>query len=76
MEKAQVEEKVHQIFSQYIKQDFTNRDDFFKLGANSLQAVEVIIQVEKAFNIKISDLEVKNLRTVSDIASFVVRKLG
>jgi acyl carrier protein len=76
MEKAQIEEKVHQIFAQYIKRDFTNRDDFFMLGGHSIEATQVVLQIEKAFNIRISDAEIKNLRTVAELSSFVLRKLG
>lgn len=76
MDKTKVEDQVHQIFAQYIQRDFTNKDDFFKLGGHSLAATQVILQVERIYNIKISDTEVKNLRTVEDIASFVARRLG
>jgi acyl carrier protein len=76
MDKTKVVNKVHQIFAQYIRKDFTNQDDFFKLGGHSLDIVQVVLQVEREFGIKISDVEAKNLRTVEAIASFVAKKLG
>jgi len=76
MDKVKIEDAVHQIFSQYITKDFSNTDDFFKLGANSFEATQVVIQIEKAFRIQISDTEVKNLRTVASLSDFVFKKLG
>lgn len=76
MDRVKIEEAVRQMFSQYITRDFKNTDDFFKLGANSLQAAQVVIQIEKTFRIQVSDAEVKNLRTVASLSDFVFKKLG
>ena len=77
MDKARIETQVKRIVGQYVKQDFNARQDVFTAGfVNSFEATQITLQVEKTFNIKISDAEAKNLRNVEAIASFVSEKLG
>lgn len=77
MDKAKIEQQVTQIVGQYVKRDFSIRQDVFTNGwVNSFEATQITLQLEKAFNIKISDAEAKNLRTVESIASFVAGRLG
>lgn len=76
MDKTKIQEKVMQIINPYIKQSFTTRDDLVSLGLGSVQSVEATLQLEKSFGIKISDAEVKNLRTVDAITNFVIKKMG
>ncbi len=37
------------------------------LGADSLDAVELIMEIEKEFDVQISDQEAQRIRTVGDI---------
>lgn len=77
MDKTKIQDQVTQIIGKYVKQDFSDRQDIFTAGfVNSFQATQITLDVEKAFNIRISDAEVKALRTVDDIASFVIKNLG
>lgn len=46
------------------------------LGADSLDAVEIIMEVEKEFNIDIPDSEAENVRTVGDIIHYLQDRLG
>ena len=41
------------------------------LGADSLDAVELNMALEEAFNISISDEDLANFKTVSDIVTFI-----
>ncbi|MDD3958439.1 MAG: acyl carrier protein [Candidatus Izemoplasmatales bacterium] len=45
------------------------------LGADSLDAVELMMAVEDAFNVSIPDQETQGLRTVGDILRLVENKL-
>ncbi|HEY4786355.1 MAG TPA: acyl carrier protein [Bacteroidales bacterium] len=48
------------------KASFTN-----DLGADSLDAVELIMEIEKEFNIGIPDKEAENISTVGDLVKYV-----
>lgn len=41
------------------------------LGADSIDAVELIMNIEDEFSIEVSDEEAQNIKTVGDIVSFV-----
>ncbi len=45
------------------------------LGADSLDAVEVVMDLETEFDITIGDDEAQSLKTVKDIVSIVDKKL-
>ena len=44
------------------------------LGADSLDIVEIVMEIEKAFGISISDNELENIKKVSDITSIIKNK--
>jgi len=41
------------------------------LGADSLDAVELIMAIEEEFDVQVNDEEAQNIRTVNDIVSFL-----
>lgn len=41
------------------------------LGADSLDAVELIMNIEEEFDIKVSDDAVKGMKTVGDIVKYI-----
>lgn len=43
------------------------------LGADSLDAVELIMEMEKEFDITVPDHDAQNIRTVGDIVSYIER---
>lgn len=45
------------------------------LGADSLDAVELIMDIEKEFNVQISDQEAQRIRIVGDIITSLSHKL-
>ncbi len=51
-----------------IKMDTHITDD---LGADSLDAVELIMSIEDAFDVEIPDEELQNVQTVSSIIEFL-----
>jgi acyl carrier protein len=45
------------------------------LNVDSLDAVELIMELEDSFNVKISDDEAQKLKTIGDIVSFIEPKV-
>lgn len=45
------------------------------LGADSLDVVEFIMEVEDAFGIEISDEDAENLSTVGDVVKYIEERL-
>ncbi len=46
------------------------------LDVDSLSMVEVVVEAEEKFDVKIPDEEVKNLTTVGDAVNFIVKAQG
>ncbi len=51
-----------------VLEDSNLKDD---LGADSLDAVEIIMDIEDEFNIQIDDSEAENIKTVGDIVKYI-----
>ena len=70
MEKATIEEKVVNIISNKLglpKEEVTPAASFtMDLGADSLDTVELIMDFEKEFGLKISDDDAMGIKTVGD----------
>ena len=45
------------------------------LGADSLDAIDVVMTIEDQYSIEVPDEIIKNMKTVEDIVSFVESKL-
>ncbi|MBE6136875.1 MAG: acyl carrier protein [Erysipelotrichaceae bacterium] len=45
------------------------------LGVDSLDSVEIILELESQFNVKISDDELAELKTIGDIVNILNNKL-
>ena len=45
------------------------------LGADSLDAVEIVMEVEEAFEIEISDEDADKFKTVGDIVNYITRRI-
>lgn len=45
------------------------------LGADSLDIVELVMEMEEAFGISVPEDETENLRTVDDVVNFVKKSL-
>ena len=45
------------------------------LGAESLDAMEIIMYIEEAFDVHIADDEARKAKTVEDIANYVAKKI-
>lgn len=80
MERTQIEETVNEIVlkQDYIDEDAMNekaslKDDLF---LDSLDIVEVIMDVERAFDISLSDKESARIKTLGDIYDIVKEKVN
>ena len=54
-----------------VKPEASLKDD---LGADSIDAVEVIMSLEDEFNISISDDAAQNIKTVQDLVDYISNK--
>jgi len=70
-----VEEKVKQIISEQLgieETEITPSSSFADdLGADSLDQVQLIMALEEAFELEISDEEAEKIRTVRDVLDYV-----
>jgi acyl carrier protein len=70
-----IEEKVKQIISEQLGVDeteVTSRAAFVDdLGADSLDQVELVMALEEAFDLEISDEEAEKMRTVKDAVDYI-----
>ncbi len=51
-------------------------DVFEKLGIDSMQAMELLTEIEGAFGVEIPDYELQGVTTFAGIAALVRRRLG
>ena len=76
-----VEGKVRRIIAEHLSMDEEEEevtpganlcDD---LGADSLDCVELVMQIEEAFDLEIPDEDVENVKTVKDVLDYVATKV-
>lgn len=46
------------------------------LGADSLDVVELVMAIEEAFDIEISDEEAESMRTIGDVEQYVTERVA
>lgn len=70
--------KLRRFLSGFFRTDnLTDQDDIFSLGLiNSLFAMQLILNIEREFNITVEDqdLDINNFNTIDNIAAFISRK--
>ena len=67
-------EKVKKILADHLEMDeneITESTTLDDLGVDSLDAVEIIMELEDEFGIEIPDDEVENVKTVGDIVKII-----
>jgi acyl carrier protein len=75
MEREEVKEKVIQKISDHLSKDageIHEESDFTNdLGADSLDIVELVMELEETFDIQIPDDETEKLKTVGDVINYI-----
>ena len=67
-----VEEKIKEIINSKIGLESTKESKFTEdLGCDSLDILEIVLSVEKEFNISIPDAKMDHLKTVQDLVNYV-----
>lgn len=79
METKQIESKVFTIVAEKLNIDEKNVSSASRfqedLGADSLDIVELLMEIEEEFGVSISDEESEKLKTVGDATKFISSKL-
>ncbi|WP_339048211.1 acyl carrier protein [Candidatus Mesenet endosymbiont of Phosphuga atrata] len=73
-----IENRVKEIISNQFKKDISQlstSSTFNDLGADSLDTVEVIMAVEDAFSISISDDDAQKMQNLGDIVKYIEDKI-
>ena len=75
-----LKQQVYATLGEYLRRDPTDlhpddslRDD---LGLDSLQTIELVYQVESAFDIQIPDEDFSRLRTIGDVTTYLRERIG
>lgn len=75
MNSQNVEERVLNVISEQLgfnKEDLTRESDFIKdLGSDSLDLVELVMELEEEFGITIPEEEADKVRTVGDVIDHI-----
>lgn len=79
MTNLKLEQKVIQIIASQLtveSNDISADSDFVEdLGADSLDIVEMVMEIEEEFNIEIPDEDVENLGTVQHLVTYLAKSL-
>ena len=80
MSDEQIRTRVIEIVCEHLavnKETVTRNTAFIEdIGADSLDIVELIMELEEAFEINIADEETENLKAIGDVIEFILRRLG
>ena len=80
MDKAKIEERVIQIVCDNLavnKEQVTRATSFTEdVGADSLDIVELVMELEEEFDITIPDEEAEKIKTVGEAIDYIERELG
>jgi len=71
-----IEEKIIKIITEQVGERVHANSNIIDAGADSLDAVEIIMEVEEAFEIEISDEDADKFKTVGDIVNYITRRIG
>lgn len=84
MDDNQIIEKLKEIIKPFLEYE---DDEVFKnlnadtnlmeeLAFDSVDLIEIVIEIEEAFEIKIEDAEIQNIKTVRDIVEMIKAKIA
>jgi acyl carrier protein len=79
MDPEQIREEVRALIAEIIERDASDVSDetpLRDLGVDSMQAIEIITDLEKRYKIKIAESEYRNVSTLANITAFLQTKLA
>lgn len=80
MKKQEIKNKIYDILEEklgLISSEINDESNLIEdLGADSLDAVDIIMEVEKVFNIPIPDDDVEKINTVQDLITIVEQTIS
>lgn len=79
MDPDQIREEVRALIAEIIERDASDVADetpLRDLGVDSMQAIEIITDLEKRYKIKIAESEYRNVSTLANITAFLQAKLA
>ncbi len=75
-----VQEMVREILLDFLKVDEKkvnlNAQFLHDFGCDSLDSIELIVELEESFGVKISDDEASELVTVGDVVNYIEQKIS
>ena len=70
-----IREKVKEIISKRCNiENINEEDDLSKLGLDSLDLVEAMLEIEEVFNIEFDNDEIANLKTIKEVLALIEKK--
>ncbi len=79
MDPEKIREEVRALIAEIIERDASDVADetpLRDLGVDSMQAIEIITDLEKRYKIKIAESEYRNVSTLANITVFLQAKLA
>jgi len=79
MDPEQIREEVRALIAEIIERDASDVSDetpLRDLGVDSMQAIEIITDLEKRYKTKIAESEYRNVSTLANITAFLQTKLA
>lgn len=79
METESIKEKVMKVLDEQLGPftiEITDASSFDDLGADSLDKVEIVMQLEDAYEVSVTDEDIEKMKTVADIVSYLEEKTG
>lgn len=79
MDKQEIRARVVAIVAEKLSQDpttITDASTLQNLGADSLDMVEIIMQLEESFDVSIDDEKAEHLQTLSDVVNYIQELLN
>lgn len=78
MEMTEIKQKIKSFFAKFVGDvEFNEDEDLFSSGlVNSLFAMQLVLFIEKEFNLKVEneDLDLKNFSSINSITNFIQAK--
>lgn len=80
MERSEIQEKVTTALAERFDKDASELSDATRfaedLDADSLELVEVVLDLEESFSVSIDESEMEDVKTIGEAVDLIVEKLG